>query len=86
MVTEARRGDPEVSLRAASPAPENFRGAPIWDHHKCVGCAGCADHCPARTILVRDVCQEIRVMHLRRLAAAPTAAAAPMSARRRPSP
>ncbi len=42
--------------------PENFRGAPYWDHTKCIGCGGCADHCPARTILIRDICQEIRVM------------------------
>ncbi|MDD8014212.1 MAG: 4Fe-4S binding protein [Acidobacteriota bacterium] len=44
------------------PAPENFRGAPHWDHTKCVGCAGCANHCPARTILVRDLCQDIRIL------------------------
>lgn len=42
--------------------PENFRGAPRWDHHRCIGCSGCANHCPARTILVRDVCKDIRVM------------------------
>ena len=29
---------------------------------KCIGCGGCANHCPARTILVRDICQEIRLM------------------------
>ncbi len=44
------------------PAPENFRGKPHWDHHKCVGCGGCANHCPARTILIRDLCQELRIM------------------------
>ena len=44
------------------PAPKDFRGAPYWDHTKCIGCGGCANHCPARTILVRDLCQEIRVM------------------------
>lgn len=44
------------------PVPENFRGQPYWDHHKCIGCGGCANHCPARTILVRDLCNEIRVM------------------------
>ncbi len=44
------------------PAPENFRGAPTWDHHKCVGCGACSNHCSARCILVRDVCQELRVM------------------------
>ena len=45
-----------------SEPPKDFRGAPVWDHHKCVGCGGCADHCVARCILVRDVCQELRVM------------------------
>jgi hydrogenase-4 component H len=45
-----------------SPVPENFRGAPKWDHHKCIGCGGCSNHCAARCILVRDVCQEIRIM------------------------
>ncbi|MFA5519688.1 MAG: 4Fe-4S binding protein [Spirochaetota bacterium] len=44
------------------PVPENFRGTPLWDHEKCIGCGGCANHCPARTILVRDVCQEIRLL------------------------
>jgi len=45
-----------------NPAPRDFRGQPYWDHHKCIGCGGCAAHCPARTILVRDLCQELRVM------------------------
>lgn len=44
------------------PAPKNFRGAPVWDHHKCIGCGGCSDHCVSRCILTRDVCQELRVM------------------------
>ncbi|HPB83525.1 MAG TPA: 4Fe-4S binding protein, partial [Spirochaetota bacterium] len=35
------------------PAPANFRGIPYWDHQKCVGCGGCAGHCPARTIMIR---------------------------------
>jgi hydrogenase-4 component H len=43
-------------------APQNFRGQPVWDHHKCLGCGGCSDHCVARCILVRDPCQELRVM------------------------
>jgi hydrogenase-4 component H len=45
-----------------APAPKNFRGAPVWDHHKCLGCGGCSDHCVARCILVSDPCQELRVM------------------------
>jgi len=44
------------------PAPETFRGAPHWDHHKCVGCGACSNHCSSRCILVRDMCQELRVM------------------------
>ncbi len=44
------------------PPPPNFRGAPVWDHHKCIGCGGCSDHCVSRCILTRDVCQEVRVM------------------------
>lgn len=45
------------------PAPANFRGRPIFDPAKCIGCAGCANNCPAREILVFDVCQEIRIIH-----------------------
>lgn len=45
-----------------APAPENFRGRPIFDPAKCIGCAGCANNCPAREILVHDLCQEIRVL------------------------
>ncbi len=46
----------------ARPAPEKFRGMPVFDAARCVGCAGCANNCPARAILVLDVCQEIRVL------------------------
>lgn len=41
---------------------DNFRGRPIFDPAKCVGCAGCANNCPAREILIHDVCQEIRIL------------------------
>jgi hydrogenase-4 component H len=44
------------------PVPPAFRGRPIFDAKKCVGCAGCANNCPAREILVFDVCQEIRIL------------------------
>ena len=44
------------------PAPAGFRGQPVWDHTKCIGCAGCASNCPARTIFLRDICQEIRIL------------------------
>lgn len=42
--------------------PKNFRGRPIFDAAKCIGCAGCANNCPAREILVFDACQEIRIL------------------------
>ncbi len=46
----------------AEPVPERFRGRPIFDPEKCIGCAGCANNCPAREILVLDLCQEIRII------------------------
>ena len=46
----------------AQPLPDKFRGRPIFDATKCIGCAGCANNCPAREILVYDVCQEVRVL------------------------
>ena len=46
----------------ARPVPDKFRGRPIFDAAKCIGCAGCANNCPARAILVVDVCQEIRIL------------------------
>jgi hydrogenase-4 component H len=44
------------------PTPESFRGRPIFDAEKCIGCAGCANNCPAREILVYDESQETRVI------------------------
>ena len=44
------------------PAPPNFRGRPLFNAAKCTGCAGCANNCPAREILVVDLCQEIRIL------------------------
>ena len=66
----------------AQPVPENFRGRPIFDATKCVGCAGCANNCPAREILVFDVCASCNIS----AAGAPTAGVAPMSVPRKPSP
>ena len=45
-----------------APTPPGFRGRPIFDANKCIGCAGCANNCPAREILVLDPCQEIRII------------------------
>jgi hydrogenase-4 component H len=44
------------------PAP-GFRGRPVFDVTKCIGCGGCASNCPAREILIFDPCQELRVLH-----------------------
>ena len=44
------------------PVPFRFRGRPIFNGDKCIGCGGCANNCPAREILLKDVCQEIRVV------------------------
>jgi len=44
------------------PVPERFRGRPIFDPEKCIGCAGCANNCPAREILIMDPCQEVRIV------------------------
>jgi len=44
------------------PPPRNLRGRPIFDASKCIGCAACANNCPAREILVFDPCQEIRIL------------------------
>ncbi len=43
------------------PAP-GFRGRPVFDASKCIGCGGCASNCPAREILIFDPCQELRVI------------------------
>ncbi len=44
------------------PPPEGFRGRPVFDVERCIGCAGCAANCPARAVLVTDLCQELRVI------------------------
>lgn len=45
------------------PVPEKFRGRPIFNAAKCIGCGGCANNCPAREILLMDLCQEVRILH-----------------------
>ena len=39
---------------AAPEPPESFRGKPTFDEKTCVGCAACAEVCPARAITVTD--------------------------------
>ena len=47
---------------SSTPVPERFRGRPVFDPLKCTGCGGCANNCPAREILLFDLCQEVRVL------------------------
>ncbi len=47
---------------APRPAPPGFRGRPVFDAARCIGCGGCAANCPAREILIFDPCQELRVI------------------------
>lgn len=51
---------------APSPVPAGFRGRVEVDVDKCVGCGGCANVCPPRAFVVRDVSQELRVIELYR--------------------
>ena len=46
----------------AAPVPPKFRGRPVFNAAKCIGCGGCASNCPAREILILDVCQELRIL------------------------
>jgi hydrogenase-4 component H len=46
----------------AEPVPQGFRGRPVFDATKCIGCGGCANNCPAREILLCDRSQEVRVL------------------------
>ena len=39
-----------------------FRGKITVDVEKCIGCAGCANVCPARAIEVYDPCPEKRIL------------------------
>ena len=44
------------------PPEEGSRGRVMVDTARCVGCAGCADVCPSRCILVTDVSPTLRVL------------------------
>lgn len=44
------------------PSEEGFRGQVVVDTDRCVGCAGCADVCPSRCILVTDVSPTLRIL------------------------
>lgn len=44
------------------PSEAGFRGRVTVDTDKCIGCAGCADVCPARCILITDLAPTERVI------------------------
>ncbi len=50
------------------PPEPGARGRVVVETARCIGCAGCADVCPARCILVTDVSPALRVIrrHLER--------------------
>ena len=37
------------------PPDENFRGKPVIDFLSCIGCGACANACPPRLIILRDM-------------------------------
>ncbi len=41
---------------------DGFRGRLTYDVDRCIGCAGCANVCPSRAIVVEDPCVEKRVL------------------------
>ncbi|MCU0242207.1 MAG: 4Fe-4S dicluster domain-containing protein [Vicinamibacteria bacterium] len=58
----ARKATLDYPLAAAPALPEHFRGRPVFNAVKCIGCGGCANNCPAREILLFDRSQEVRVL------------------------
>jgi len=48
------------------PLPETFRGKVEVDPERCIGCGGCANVCPARVFVLRDIAQDWRVLEIQR--------------------
>ena len=59
---QGRARDPGLIRRSRGRRRRTSAGGPSSTPPKCIGCAGCANNCPAREILVFDVCQEIRIL------------------------
>jgi hydrogenase-4 component H len=53
-------------LEPAPPVPPRFRGKVELDLDKCIGCGGCANVCPARVIVIKDLGQDWRVIEIYR--------------------
>lgn len=65
-VTSVVRGPYTASFPAEpTPIPKAIRGRPSYHAEGCIGCAACAEVCPARAIEVRDVREDGRPPRLR---------------------
>jgi len=50
----------DYPLAPPPPVPEGFRGKVEFNLDRCIGCGGCANVCPARCIVLKDLGQEKR--------------------------
>ena len=50
----------DYPLAPAPPVPEGFRGKVEFKLDRCIGCGGCANVCPARCIVLKDLSQTRR--------------------------
>jgi hydrogenase-4 component H len=53
-------------LAPAPPLPEGFRGKVEFNADRCIGCGGCANVCPARCLVLKDLGQNKRQIMLLR--------------------